>query len=613
VNVLERTAELLASRWPVMLALAVVPVLLGLGAPRLAPHLGPRTARGLEWALLVAALGLGLWFALERASVVDDAFISLRYARNLVEGHGLVWNLDERVEGYTNFLWTVLVAAVMALTGADPPWIALVGSLLCFVANLVVITRLGRRLAAPHGPRVTVPIATLLLACQLVFSSYGTSGLETMASSLFVTLGASALLGATAPRGAFVAGSMLILATFTRPDHSLFYAVGGLVLLAEEWRRLRSGGLRVLVAYAAPALVYAAYLGWKLQYYGHVLPNTFYAKSAGETYVAQGWRYAVTFYLGSHLWLVLVPFAVWALSGRGDDARRRFRRFAGLSVLVYNAYVLKIGGDFMLGRFYVSTLPLILLGLEEGLYAWWARTGSDASWRRLAPWAAAGLLFATARGGSLVRPNKIEWGIADESTFYDVRWRYPLEIDHGNYRVGNLFGRTLADRGIDVTLATSGIGMAGFYSRLELIDLLGLTDETIAHAPLRKRGRPGHEKRASRGYLVRRGVDFIRKTSVISLGPPEARAVAQLRGLPGRPWFILRYDRDLMRQIAREAPEIRFVDFEVWLDRYVAALDRRSPGEVREDLGWLRRYYFDHNDDPGRQGPIEARAAVDGP
>lgn len=44
--------------------------------------------------------------------LTDDAFISFRYARNLVEGHGLVYDLGEYVEGYSNFLWVLELAAL---------------------------------------------------------------------------------------------------------------------------------------------------------------------------------------------------------------------------------------------------------------------------------------------------------------------------------------------------------------------------------------------------------------------------------------------------------------------------------------------------------------------
>ena len=50
----------------------------------------------------------------------DDAYVSFRYARNLVRGDGLVYNVGEPVEGYTNFLWTALAAVPLARGAADP-------------------------------------------------------------------------------------------------------------------------------------------------------------------------------------------------------------------------------------------------------------------------------------------------------------------------------------------------------------------------------------------------------------------------------------------------------------------------------------------------------------
>src|SRR5690606_38133881 len=73
------------------------------------------TAARVALAALVALVALSglIW----PSWLSDDAFISFRYAQNLVEGHGLVYNPGERVEGYTNFLWTVLAAGVIAFGG----------------------------------------------------------------------------------------------------------------------------------------------------------------------------------------------------------------------------------------------------------------------------------------------------------------------------------------------------------------------------------------------------------------------------------------------------------------------------------------------------------------
>src|SRR3972149_4573235 len=101
--------------------------------------------------LLGLAMAMGLW----RRFVLDDAFISFQYARNLVEGHGLTW-FDSRVEGYTNFLWTLWIAQGLAL-GADPvPW-SMASGIAAFLAATFALWRgaglvLSSRLAAaPAG------------------------------------------------------------------------------------------------------------------------------------------------------------------------------------------------------------------------------------------------------------------------------------------------------------------------------------------------------------------------------------------------------------------------------------------------------------------------------
>ncbi|MBP6743246.1 MAG: hypothetical protein KA244_10365, partial [Deltaproteobacteria bacterium] len=76
-----------------------------------------RPSLGWLWALILCVVASVVLVAhsLRFDFVTDDAFISFVYAKNLVEHGALVFNLDERVEGYTNFLWTLLLAAGMAL------------------------------------------------------------------------------------------------------------------------------------------------------------------------------------------------------------------------------------------------------------------------------------------------------------------------------------------------------------------------------------------------------------------------------------------------------------------------------------------------------------------
>ena len=58
-------------------------------------------------------------------SLLDDGMISMRFAKHLAAGHGLVWNAGgERVEGYSNFLWTIWIALGMRLGVSPEAWSA---------------------------------------------------------------------------------------------------------------------------------------------------------------------------------------------------------------------------------------------------------------------------------------------------------------------------------------------------------------------------------------------------------------------------------------------------------------------------------------------------------
>src|SRR5579871_5352269 len=81
-------------------------------APERSPFLWP-------FAASIAILGYGLYRAIDLRWICDDAFITMRYVKNFVEGKGLVYNVGERVEGYTHFLWLMLLAASKAI-GFDP-------------------------------------------------------------------------------------------------------------------------------------------------------------------------------------------------------------------------------------------------------------------------------------------------------------------------------------------------------------------------------------------------------------------------------------------------------------------------------------------------------------
>jgi hypothetical protein len=565
--------------------------------------------------LLITACAAGLAIAVMHANLVDDAFISFRYARNLVEGHGLVYNIGERVEGYSNFLWTLLVGLMIRITALEAPIAALVLCLISFVANLTVVFAIGLRLSREKASGRYLPLAIVLLALQSTFVSFATSGLETMASSLLVNLGVLLLLQHHRPVKCAWSGLLFILATLTHPDHAIFYVAAGATLLilyglpvirslrerrgvGTPWRN----GLNRLVFYAAPFLLYLVYLAWKLSYYGELLPNTYYAKSASTAWYGQGALYAASFYLGSHLWVAVALSIVWLCKRSERRTVVDFKIFFVLTAVAYNWYVVRVGGDFMFGRFYVSLIPLLLLACENLIHSLASAT-RGLKRTQLAPLlVTAALLGGTAYGVPLIERTMIRWGIADEGSFYRVVSWAPVVVDHSLYRDGRFLYDTLTARGHDPVIASTAHGMHGYYSRLTLIDMRGLTDSFIARMPLRTRRRPGHEKWPTKAYLTERGVRFSRSNP----HPSRFKKLAELgddNPLRGK-WSIFIYDRELMRGIRKTSPEFGFTDFETYLDGYISEMTNKSAREIQQDFAWFRSYYFDHNDDRERLAPF---------
>ncbi len=151
------------------------------------------TRWNLRLALFLMASGLLIYHALFFDFLNDDAFISFRYADNLARHGQLVFNLGERVEGYTNFLWTIMMAGVIWL-GQDPgAWSRILGiglavGTLGVVMNFIAHTR-GR-------PSSLDSIGAFLLAGAPAYACWSTGGLETQLFTFLVTLGLTGYLRA---------------------------------------------------------------------------------------------------------------------------------------------------------------------------------------------------------------------------------------------------------------------------------------------------------------------------------------------------------------------------------------------------------------------------------
>lgn len=471
---------------------------------------------GPGWALLAAAIGgLGV-DAWDLQHPLDDAYISYRYAQNLVAGLGLVYNPGEHVEGFTNLLWTLLVAGGVALGLSAPGagWLLGIAS----GALVLVATFALTRIWLPARRAALAGLAPWIVMATPAFPRWSISGLET---PLFIATGTAALVAFARGRLGWTTG-FVTLATLTRPDGVLLAGVlYGLHLL----RRWRDGPS----AWRAP-LVYAAALAaltlFRLAYYGAPVPNTFYAKVGGIPMIFG--LHHVRGFLSDGAGLLLLP-AMLAI------AREPTARAAALYAAAVAGYVVWIGGDVFAHRFLLPVLPaLAALGVRGASDAadlarsvvsrgpGRAASGlSVATALRSAAGVAAACVAVACVPGAALRMALGEIPATPRQAVALLREPHraqhlerTLKIDRGFEARGMRSARVLRERGEPLRLVAAGaIGAFGYFSRLPILDLYGLVDATIARtrgpdAERRAGWIPGHQ-RSNADYVMSRRPDYI--------------------------------------------------------------------------------------------------------
>ncbi len=485
---------------------------------------------------------------------LDDAFISYRYARHLAEGAGLVYNVGERVEGFTNLLFTLLVALGVRI-GLEA---ALCGHVIGVVsaAVLLIATWAYAATGLPAARRPWAALAPLLLLSHPAVVRWAESGME---STLFSACLAVAL-ACQARERRIAATASLLAAALTRPEGALFAGlVFGLDLLG-GWRERRRWWGPV-----ALALLLLALTGFRLAYFGSPLPNTFYAKVSTQAPWAFGAAVVGAFLAnGVLLWLPALVVA--------PLLEPRFRTGAWL-VVCGLIYVIAIGGDTIgATRFLLPVMaplaalavraPELVRGRPVASVALALLAAAGAAWQLIgpAPVLIGGVFIALAASISLLRAPGARVGagvallaavllgalsapawrgpftaaLADPRTAWmsaalglpapaptpsptlvERRRRDVIEhVRDANDTAKQLAGmqaRRMVARE-PALVALSGIGYFGYASRLPVLDLLGLVDATVARTPIPPDAPdlplPGHQ-RSNAGYVLSRRPDYI--------------------------------------------------------------------------------------------------------
>lgn len=470
--------------------------------------LRPMNGGKLFWLVALGVLAAGHGYGMAWTS--DDAFISFRYALNFIRGDGLVFNVGEKVEGYTNFLWTIWIALGLKL-GADAEAWANIWSIASYVGCILLLAQLAWKRNSRPPITLPIPIAAILGLAHRDLAIFATSGLETATFTLLAFAGYFVMVsGQLDSRRSALAGFLFALGSMTRPDGVLLGFVAGCFILGTY----RRGALLFAAAFL---LIWIPFMAWRVSYYGDIFPNTYYAKSAYLTWWSQGALYG-RLYFQRYWLLLLLPASALLLSicHRRRPISSAPTLLAAAMAGSYSLYVIRTGGDFMFARFFIPVTPFLCVIAERSVYRI-----VDILPRNQAQ---AGLTVITvaAAGGIWLSPSPVsdeynEAGIVDERSFYSPEYVAELEREAASVR-------TTFDRVPIKVLFLGGQARAMYRLNVPLAieGAAGLTDHYVAHLPLKERGRPGHEKRPPLDYLIKREIDLV--------WPPIEAPKANVRG-----------------------------------------------------------------------------------
>ncbi|MBA3455694.1 MAG: hypothetical protein H0T42_21545 [Deltaproteobacteria bacterium] len=481
-----------------------------------------------RWLLLAIAALVLVGHSLAYDFVTDDAYISFVYSRNLAEHGELSFNLGQPVEGYTSFLWTVILGLGM-VAGIPPEWSSRVLATVCAVLTLLVVFRLVERALGRKTPWATVP--PLLLAASSGFACWTSGGLETQLFTLLVVVAIDGVVDAVQHPGAIRrAGIALAFAAMTRPEGLLVAGVLGIVHLTSIVQILRAErrmpSIRnELLAIACFLALWAPWFAWRYWYYGHLWPNTYYVKAAGR------WsdpKFGLEMYrLGAHyLWVWLtqtrllyaLPLALLGMVvGRARTPRFVLAMSCLLLAAAYLPYVVTVGGDFMgLHRFIMPMFVVAAITVTLGLEFLSSLAGNPA---RLGPIVASVLVGAFVYPQAQLTRESLRFGNFANDRGIDTP-AFLIVYTQDRAAIGKAMAPCFAPDDFSIV---GGAGAQPYYGRMRAIDVFGLVSERIAHEEPRIRARAGHTKFGSDSLLASYDPTFVFSCYQIHATPAQPR------------------------------------------------------------------------------------------
>ena len=409
---------------------------------------------------------------------IDDAFITFRYSRNIVEGVGFVYNPGVHTLGTTTPLFTLIMAAFGAVGGDNYPWYALTVSALADAISAALLFLIARKVTGSDLLAI-FPAAVWAVAPMSVTFAIG--GMETSVNILWGIAATYLYVVSTHKWRDIGIGVCAALGLLTRVDAALWIAPLLAVQLGETWIKQRRLPLRTWIA---AALVLLPWVIFSLAYFGTPIPNSVTAKrfayliapNAALAQLIQTYSNVFsTFDLFGSVGVMIAALLILTctLFAVSYSVRKEAR------LLPYLLYVWIYFGVFaalnpLIFRWYnAPPLPALILGVFVGLWALLRPL------KRIAPFVIAGigtLCVITTLSGWTLTPDHGLNRPAPKMAWHAIELLYQQMGEH----LRDDLGVTAQTR-----VASGDIGAIGYFSRATIVDTVGLvTPELTRYYPV---------------------------------------------------------------------------------------------------------------------------------
>ena len=302
-------------------------------------------------------------------SLFDDAMISMRYAWNFSHGNGLVWNLGERVEGYTNFLMTLIMSAATLLFNEKNAVLAIqIFGILTVIAVVWQAWKLYRLVAGNDSNPLLFVLFPVLVILYYPLSYWSLMGMETGLVTFLILLSFNAIIQfeeKNQSSSLFLSALFVSLSYLTRPDAGMIILPIMLFILTRKtsWKQRILNGIKFGLIFL---ILPFAHMVFRYLYYGELLPNTYFLKLTGLT-TANRLRVGLIF-IYPFLTSILPLWIFASLNTALNFNRRKLMIFA--AAVLYVFYQIWVGGDaWNYWRMVTPIVPLIIILFLNEFYA----------------------------------------------------------------------------------------------------------------------------------------------------------------------------------------------------------------------------------------------------